>query len=102
MEDSCAERAGIQAKDIITELGGYKVASMSDLTKALSHFEGGEEITVTVYRNGGEKVLTAVLDAKPVEEQKTSTQQEIQQPQQDQPQQQLPGFYLPDWFNFFG
>ena len=96
--DSCADRAGIKAKDIITDLGGKKIDTMSDLTRALSKYEGGEEVTVTVYRNGGETVLTVTLDAKPVE------QEQVQEPaqQETQPQTYLPDSYLPDWFNPFG
>ena len=95
---SCADRAGIKAKDIITDLGGKKIDTMSDLTRALSKYEGGEEVTITVYRNGGETVLTVILDAKPVDQEQT--QETVQQ--ETQPQTQLPDSYFPDWFNPFG
>ena len=95
---SCAERAGIKVKDIITNLGGKKIETMSDLTRALSKYEGGEEVTVTVYRNGGETVLTVILDAKPADQ--AQTQEPVQQ--ETQPQTYLPDSYLPDWFNPFG
>lgn len=95
---SCADRGGIMAKDIITELGGQKVENMSDLTRALTKYEGGEEVTVTVYRNGGEKILTITLDAKPVEQQQ---QQEPVQ-QETQPQPVMPDSFFPDWFFPFG
>ena len=100
---SCAERAGIKAKDIITNLGGKKVESMGDLTRALSKYEGGEEITVTVYRNGGETVLTITLDAKPVEQEQVQepVQQETQ-PETYLPDSSFPGAFFPDWFNPFG
>ncbi|MBQ5608202.1 MAG: trypsin-like peptidase domain-containing protein, partial [Oscillospiraceae bacterium] len=98
---SCAERAGIKAKDIITNLGGKKVESMADLTRALSKYQGGEEVTVTVYRNGGETVLTITLDAKPVEQEQTQepVQQETQ-PEAYLPDSYLPGSIFPDWFPF--
>lgn len=94
---SCAERGGIKAKDIITNLGGKKVETMSDLTRALARYEGGEEVTVTVYRNGGETVLTITLDAKPIEQQQ-QTEEPVQQ--ETQPQPYLPDSFFPDWFPF--
>ena len=95
---SCAERGGIKAKDIITNLGGQKVENLSDLTRALSKYDGGEEITVTVYRSGRETVLTVTLDVKPVAQEQT--QEPVQQ--ETQPQPMLPGDFFPDWFNPFG
>ncbi len=65
--DSCAERAGIQAKDIITALEDHTVESLSDLTRALGNYEGGEKLTVTVYRSGTRHELDVTLDSKPVD-----------------------------------
>ena len=61
---SAAEKAGIKAKDIITELGGYKIENMNDLTRALRNFEGGQTATVTVWRSGTEKIFTITFDEK--------------------------------------
>ena len=47
-----AEKAGIQTQDIIVDLGGYKVESVSDLLKALRKVDAGQETTVTVCRAG--------------------------------------------------
>ena len=62
---SCAQRAGIQSGDIIVQVGGYEVESLSDLTRVLRYFEPGEEKTIVVWRAGGEKFLTIVFDEKP-------------------------------------
>jgi len=62
---SCAEKAGIEAHDIIIDVGGRKITSINDLTRALRAFEGGEETVITVYRSGKELALPATLDAKP-------------------------------------
>lgn len=64
VEGGCAEKAGLQAKDIIVDIGGYPVRSVADLTRVLRNFEGGEETVITVYRSGAEKALPIVLDAK--------------------------------------
>lgn len=64
-EGGCAQTAGIMPKDIITDVGGHKITSIADLTRALRMFEGGEETVVTVYRSGTEKAIPVKLDAKP-------------------------------------
>lgn len=62
---SCAEKAGIQAEDIITELEGYPVENLTDLTRALRNFKAGDTVRVTVYRGGAFETLTVTLDEKP-------------------------------------
>lgn len=90
-----AERGGILAKDIITEVGGYKVTSVSDLTRALRKFKAGDEVSVEVYRSGQTVVLTIVLDEKPREETQTPEQSQ-------QPQQQMPGDdAFQEWYDYF-
>ena len=62
-----AERAGVQEKDIIVNLGGYDVRNLSDLTRALRRFKAGDTTTVTVYRSGREVHLSITLDKKPID-----------------------------------
>jgi S1-C subfamily serine protease len=64
MDDSPAQKAGLKAKDIITELGGYKIENMNDLTRALRNFEAGQTASITVWRGGTELVLTIVFAEK--------------------------------------
>ena len=91
-----ADKGGILAKDIITEIGGYPVTSVSDLTRVLRKFKAGDEVSVEVYRNGQYKTLTLVLDEKPREEQKP--QEQIQQI----PQQEMPGSdAFQEWYKNF-
>ncbi len=61
---SCAQTAGIRAKDVIVDVGGYEIENMNDLTRALRNFKGGDEAVVTVWRGGREVRLTIVFDAK--------------------------------------
>ena len=79
-----ADRGGIRAKDIITEVGGYPVSSVSDLTRVLRKFAAGESVSVEVYRAGQVKTLTVILDEKPHEEPVQETQPQQTQPQQPQ------------------
>ncbi len=59
---SCAEKAGIHAKDIITKLGDKEITGYTDLTSALHGFSAGETAEVTVYRDGEDLVLTITFD----------------------------------------
>ena len=67
MRSLSADRAGIRAGDIIVNLGGYDVDSVTTLTRVLRRFEAGESTSVTVYRNGKRVYLTVTLDEKPIE-----------------------------------
>ena len=63
-----AHRAGLRAKDIIVELGGYEVRNVNGLTRALRNFKAGDEVSIVVYRGGQKLALTVVLDEKPIEQ----------------------------------
>ncbi len=92
MDGYCAQKAGIQPKDIIVNLGGYEVRSLTDLTLALRKFKAGQEITVTVYRNGAAAYLKVVLDEKPIETEPEETVQQ-QTPSENRENN--------GWFDFF-
>ena len=97
---SCAERAGIQPKDIIIQVGGYEVDGNTTLQSALRKFKAGQTTTVTVYRAGAELELPITFDERP---QDPDAQQQQQQSQSQDPSQgQMPssGSYE-DWFNYF-
>ena len=49
-EGSAAEKAGIEAGDIITAIDGNKITSVDDLTKALSGYSNGDSAEVTIAR----------------------------------------------------
>ena len=59
---SSAEKAGIQAKDIITKLGDKDITGYTDLTSALHSFSAGETASVSVYRGGEDLELTITFD----------------------------------------
>ncbi len=62
-----ADRAGVQPKDIIIDIGGYPVGTITELTRALRNFEPGDTTTITVVRSGRELVLDITLDEKPIQ-----------------------------------
>jgi serine protease Do len=64
---ACAAEAGVHAKDIIVELGGYTIHTMNDLSRALRAFEAGETVSLVVWRAGQYVILSVTLDAKPAQ-----------------------------------
>lgn len=102
-EGGAAEKAGIQAKDIIVNVGGHSISSMSELTRALRKFEPGQSTTVTVFRSGAQVNLEITFDEKPPQTEAEQETPQNQQQEQEQQQSQIPGFGgFGDWFgNFF-
>lgn len=94
-----AEKAGIQPKDIIVDVGGHEVTNLTTLTRALRDFKGGDTTTVTVYRSGQNLTMDITLEAKP---QDAQTTEESQAPSQQTPSQDIPGSGdYSEWFDFF-
>ena len=97
VEGSCAERAGIQPKDIIIAVGDYVVEGNSTLQSALRKFRAGETTTITVYRAGAELELTITFDERP---QDPDAEQQAQQQPQQSGEMPSSGSYE-DWFKYF-
>ena len=93
-EGSCAEKAGIQPKDIIIKVGEYSVDGNSALTSALRKFSAGDTTTITVFRAGAELQLTITFDERPQDPNAS-----LEQPQAEG---EMPssGSYE-DWYNYF-
>jgi hypothetical protein len=56
-----AEKAGVRAGDVIVKFAGVDVKTLEDLTFALRARRPGDEVEVVVLRDGGERVVRAVL-----------------------------------------
>lgn len=67
----CAQKAGIRVGDIVVNLGGYDVDSVTALTRVLRRFKAGETISVTIYRAGKQEYLQITLDERPIETQQS-------------------------------
>jgi S1-C subfamily serine protease len=74
LKGSAAEKAGLrgtsrdhsgdeQLGDIIVAVGGEKVRSFSDLQRALAKHAVGDQVTVTVLRDGQRRTVTVTLEA---------------------------------------
>ena len=60
--ESAAEKAGIQAGDIITAVGDYPVKAYDELKLVLRRFSANDTTEVAIYRSGAELKLTITFD----------------------------------------
>lgn len=60
-EGSPAEDAGLEAGDIITKAGDTEISSSSDLVLAVQKLSDGDELVLTVYRDGEEMEITVTV-----------------------------------------
>lgn len=60
-KSGAADEAGLQSDDIILEVNGRKVASVSELQEIIGIFRPGIEVTLTYWRDGAARTAKAVL-----------------------------------------
>lgn len=93
VKGGAADKAGIQAKNIITEFDGKRVRSIDALVDMLQYYEPGEEVEVTlqVLGNGGyeEKKVTVKLDKNTNKAADASETKESAQPSEEQGEQSI-------------
>jgi S1-C subfamily serine protease len=64
LEGSAAERAGVQAGDVLLSLGEAELATLRDLSEALRAHSPDDTVTLRVRRGDRELTLTATLTAR--------------------------------------
>ena len=65
IEDTAAEEAGLKAGDVVVSINGAPVKSASAMRNMVGLLRVGEEMNITVIREGKKKTMTAVIrDAK--------------------------------------
>lgn len=65
MEGSAAHKAGIERGDVIIEIDGVKILTMDQLTELIASKKVGDEIKITIVKNGKEnRELTTTLQEK--------------------------------------
>ena len=91
-----ADRAGLQAGDIITAIDDTAITTYSDISAALRSYRAGDTVTITYYRNNQEATTQLTFDSVPQENQVTQESATTQQPSNN-----YNGYFNP-WDHFFG
>jgi putative serine protease PepD len=60
-----AERAGLQAGDVVTAVNGARVRSASDLTSIIDGKRAGDRIRLRIDRGGTTRTITVTLGTRP-------------------------------------
>ena len=61
MENSPAERAGLQAGDYVLQIGDAQISTSDDISKALNNYNAGDEIELHIQRNNQSMVVKVTL-----------------------------------------
>lgn len=64
-EHSPAAKAGLRAGDVLTDFGGKPIRTLYDFTFALRERKPGDEVSVTVMRDGKPLTVTVALASRP-------------------------------------
>lgn len=62
--ESCAERAGLRERDVITAIGDQPVQTMTELIAALRNYSAGDMTTLKFVRDGTTQTIHLTLDEK--------------------------------------
>ena len=62
---SPADKAGLQAGDVITAIGGTQISTADDLTAAVNVYKPGDKATLKVDRNGTTKSISVTFGTRP-------------------------------------
>jgi serine protease Do len=65
--NSPASRAGIRSRDVLIAMGDKKITSLNELRARIYEYNVGDEVEVTLIREGREMKLTVKLDELPQE-----------------------------------
>jgi membrane-associated protease RseP (regulator of RpoE activity) len=63
--DSAAQAAGLKEDDLVVAVNGQPVSHFDELSDALARFDVGDEVQLTIERDGVERTVDATLRARP-------------------------------------
>ena len=67
LKDSPAEKSGLKEKDIITKINNEEIGEKNSLVSIIGRFKVGEEVKLTIVRDGKEQEISVKLEAMPEE-----------------------------------
>lgn len=65
--DGPAEKAGVEAGDIITKINGETVDNENKISEMVSKSKIGDKVELTIWRDGNEMKMTAIMEELPAE-----------------------------------
>lgn len=77
-KDSPADKAGLQKGDVITKIEETEIKSVNELNKEKNQHNIGDTVTLNVYKNGKDSEVQITLEETPNEEEKVTTNEEIE------------------------
>ena len=89
VEDSPAEKAGLQKNDIVTHINGNKIEGASDLKRVVSESKPGDVLELEVWRKGQSVQIRLTVGEQ--------TQEAVTQPTQQEQNQQIPNYPYFGW-----
>lgn len=63
--DNPARKAGLQPLDVVLAVGGRTVTTPSELQQAIAFHEPGDDVELTIWRNGDERDIEVTLGERP-------------------------------------
>ncbi len=65
VEDTPADKAGLQEYDVIVKVNGEKIDDSQSLTNMIGSYKPGDKVELTVIRDGSPRTLTVELEQRP-------------------------------------
>ena len=62
---SPADKAGLQAGDVVTAIGGKQISTADDLTALVATYKPGDKVTLTLQRGGSTKTVDITFGQRP-------------------------------------
>ena len=67
VDGGSAKAAGLQADDIITQVGDHRVAGTDDFVATVSRLRAGDSVTIHFVRGGAEQAVQLAVKPRPLE-----------------------------------
>lgn len=100
VEGGAADQGGIKAGDVILKFDGKTVKSIDEINELRDEHQVGDKVEIQISRNGNKQtVMITLQEEKPVEESKTTQQQDARQNNGQGGQQYS---FPSDFFSWFG
>ena len=101
MKGGSADVAGIAPGDVILKFDGKEVTSIDDINEIKDEHKVGDEIKVSISRNGVKKNLTITLqEEKPADEEEKPQKDERQENNNGGRRYQFPSDFFSSWFGW--